>query len=203
MTEGIGFKRGQGSHGMQLVFIDVRRAYFYADSKRTVYVDLPPEDHEEGMCGKLVKSMYGTRDAAQNWELEYSTCMRDLGFNRGQASPCVFYHQERNIRTASHGDDFTLLGYEKDLDWFRDQIASRYSVKFRGRLGPRRGSDRSVRILNRSIQWEDDAITYEADQRHAELIVKHLGLSDKTNSVVTPGVKRTNGEDDEDDGGTQ
>ena len=51
---------------MMLDFIDVRRAYVYAASKRTVYVDLPPEDHEDGMCGKLVKSMYGTRDAAHN-----------------------------------------------------------------------------------------------------------------------------------------
>ena len=92
MTEGIGFRRGQENQGMLLDFIDVRRAYFYADSKRTVYVDLPPEDQEEGMCGKLVKSMYGTRDAAQNWELEYSTFMKDLGFSRGRASPCVFHH---------------------------------------------------------------------------------------------------------------
>ena len=100
---------------------------------------LPPGDHEEGMVGKLLKAMYDTRDAAQTWELEYSTFMQDLGFSRGQASPCVFYHQEKNIRTAIHGDDFTLLGHEKDLDWFRNQIAGRYSVKFRGRLGPRMG----------------------------------------------------------------
>ena len=61
------------------------------------------------------------------------------------------------------------------------------------------GSDRIVRILNRIIQWEDCAITYEADQRHAELIVKYLGLNDKTNSVTTPGVKRTNGDDDDEE----
>ena len=76
MTEGIGFRRGQAHQGMMLDFIGVRRAYVYAESKRTVYVYLPPEDHEDGMCGKLVvKSMYGTRDAAQSWELEYSRFM--------------------------------------------------------------------------------------------------------------------------------
>ena len=32
-----------------------------------VFVELPEEDSEPGMCGKLRKSMYGTRDAAQNW----------------------------------------------------------------------------------------------------------------------------------------
>ena len=57
---------------MRIDFIDVRRAYFYAASGREVYVELPEEDYEEGMCGKLVGSMYGTRDAARNWGREYT-----------------------------------------------------------------------------------------------------------------------------------
>ena len=55
---------------MCLDFIDVSRAYLHAKSSRKMYVELPPEDAQEGMCGILDKSMYGTRDAAQNWEYE-------------------------------------------------------------------------------------------------------------------------------------
>ena len=51
---------------MKIDFIDVRRAYFHAKARREVYVSLPPEDWEEGKCGRLQKAMYGTRDAAQN-----------------------------------------------------------------------------------------------------------------------------------------
>ena len=51
---------------MKLDFIDISRAYFQAEAIREVYVELPGEDNEEGMCGKLLKSMYGTRDALQN-----------------------------------------------------------------------------------------------------------------------------------------
>ena len=40
-----------------------------------MYVKLPEEDYEEGMCGMLLKSMYGTRDAAQNWEWSYVKAM--------------------------------------------------------------------------------------------------------------------------------
>ena len=50
----------------KLDFVDVRRAYFHAKARRDVYIQLLEEDYEEGMCGKLEKSMYGTRDAAQN-----------------------------------------------------------------------------------------------------------------------------------------
>ena len=92
------------------MFIDVRRAYFHARARRLVYVDLPKEDQEEGMCGRLDKSMYGTRDAAQNWEVEYSDFMESIGFKRGTASACVFWHEERDIRSVIHGDDFTTAG---------------------------------------------------------------------------------------------
>ena len=68
VTEGVGFKRGEREHGLKLAFIDVKRAYFYAKAKKDIFIILPEEDAEPGMCGKLLKSMYGARDAASNWE---------------------------------------------------------------------------------------------------------------------------------------
>ena len=79
--EGIRFKKGCKSSGKNLDFIDVRRAYFHANARRLVFVNLPPEDYQEGVCGRLNKSLYGTRDAAQNWEHAYKS---------GVASPCIF-----------------------------------------------------------------------------------------------------------------
>ena len=54
--------------------VDVRRAYFHAQVKSEVYVELPDEDKHQGedVCGKLRYSMYGTREAASNWEEKYS-----------------------------------------------------------------------------------------------------------------------------------
>lgn len=56
----------QSSEKMKLVFIDVRRAYFYAAASRNIYIQLPPEDAKPGYVGRLNKPMYGTRDAAAN-----------------------------------------------------------------------------------------------------------------------------------------
>ena len=53
-----------------LGFIDIKKAHVYAKAIREVYIDLPPGDEEPGMCGKLNYTLYGTRDAAQGWELE-------------------------------------------------------------------------------------------------------------------------------------
>ena len=98
---------------MKIDSADVRRAYFYAASEREVYVGLPDEDYEEGMCGKLVKSMYGAGDAARNWEMEYAGFMKESGFKQGIACPCVFDHEERNSSVAFRGDDFIMFARAK------------------------------------------------------------------------------------------
>ena len=110
VTAGIGYQQGLRHKGKKIDFIDVRRAYFHAKARRRVFVRLPPEDHEEGKCGLLDKAMYGTRDAAQNWECEYIEFMDNEGFSKSRASPCMFYHRERDTRVVIHGDDFTVFG---------------------------------------------------------------------------------------------
>ena len=51
--------------------MDVKKAYFYAEAIRPVYIQLPDEDAGPGMCGSLSKAMYGPRDAASTWERHY------------------------------------------------------------------------------------------------------------------------------------
>ena len=51
--------------------MDVKRAFLYAPVQREIFIELPEEalDEQDGdVVGKLEKAMYGTRNAAQNWE---------------------------------------------------------------------------------------------------------------------------------------
>ncbi len=57
--------------------------------EREAYVELSAEHFEEGKCGLLNKAMCGTRDAAQDWEMEYTEMMVDAGFRQGGYSACV------------------------------------------------------------------------------------------------------------------
>ncbi len=54
-----------------------------------------------------------------------------------------------------HGDDFTILGYAKDLDWYRERIRKKFEIKVRGRLGPTEGDEKAIRILHRVIEWTE------------------------------------------------
>ena len=97
-----------------------------------MYVQIPSEDAqpgEEGVCGKLNYSMYGTRDAAQNWQAEYSQRLIESVSTGGAASPFVFHHSERGIRTLVHGDDYVSVGHPKQLEWMEKQLKEKYQMK--------------------------------------------------------------------------
>ena len=81
---------------------------------------------------------------------------RDIGFNSGIASPCVFKHKTRRLWLAVHGDDLALLGSDEDLDWFEKEIKAKFEVKVRGRLGPGANDLEFIRILNRIVEWSQD-----------------------------------------------
>ena len=189
VTEGIGYKTGHKEQGQKLMFIDIRRAYFHSPARRKVYVRLPPEDATPGYCGALDKSMYGTRDAAQNWEHHYTSVMEKLGFKRGVAVSCLFHHVLRQIRVGIHGDDFTILGDKESLDWFQKSLAKEFELKVRGIIGPEKTDSKSIRLLNRVFEWTPQGIILEADQRHAEIITKELGFNERTKSLSTTGAK--------------
>ena len=176
----------------RIMINDVKKAYFNAPATRRVFVALPPEDRlpgEEDMCALLLKSLYGTRDAAFNWTEAYTNALIDIGFAKGESSPCSFYHSGRGIATVVHGDDFCSEGPAKDLEWLRLNLLKKFEIKTEV-LGPdgAAGEVKELRFLNRVIRWTEAGITWEADPRHAELVIQQLGL-EGCHPVVTPGVR--------------
>ena len=167
--------------------IDVSRAYFYAESIWPVFIELPKEDRtpaDEGLVGRLNLSLYGTRDAAQNWAVEYTRTLRAAGFVVGKASPCNFQHSTRDLTVTVHGDDFTSSGSEQDLEWLRSVLSTKYEIKCTI-LGPEAHNAQEVKILGRTLRWTDAGIEYEADARHQAIVIEELGLGD-CKAVSTP-----------------
>ena len=98
-----------------------------------------------------------------------------------------------------HGDDFTALGWESQLDWYREKGTGRFESKVKGRIGPASGNEKSMRVLNRLVHWTSEGIEYEADQRHAELIIQGLSLKADSKSVNTLGESSARQDVTEDD----
>ena len=174
---------------LKLAFIDVKKAYLYAKVTRPTYVALPPEvAAPPRVCGRLMVSLYGTRDAAMNWEREYTDTLKAIGLVQGRSSPCIFYCERRDLRVVVHGDDFTVLSDRAGIDFVHAAMKKKYIVKLRGVLGPEHGDDKEIRILNRVLRYTESGLELEADQRHAEILVRDIGVMG-SKGVNTPGVK--------------
>ena len=118
------------------------------------------EDEEPGDEAKVVKLnliLCGTHDAAQNWTEEYTKQLAKLGFMTGVATQCNFAHEGRELFVTVHGDDFTVVGPEASLQWFKTSLENIYDLQAEF-LGPQEeGCQTEVRILNRTISWTTQA----------------------------------------------
>ena len=151
---------------------------------------LPAEDMEEGdegLCGRLRVSMYGTRDAALNWAMEYAETLRVAGFKQGVANPCLFHLAGKNVTIMVHGDDFAAVGDEGDLVDVEKALADKYKIKTE-RLGGSASDAKEIRVLNKVLRYTPTGLEIEADPRHAERIIRDLKLANAKPSKV-PGSK--------------
>ena len=76
------------------------------------------------MVGRLLRTMYGTRDAAAAWNDFVENKMGLAGYRPGEANPCLFRaiedggHADTANKEDSglvHRDDFMFVGEEEEL----------------------------------------------------------------------------------------
>ena len=104
--------------GWPLHQLDINNAFLHEDLDEEVYMSLPPSFHSKGKCSsphssaslvcKLVKSLYGLKQASRQWNAKLSATILQLGFIQFEANHSLFVH--------SNGDLFTtLLVYVDDM----------------------------------------------------------------------------------------
>lgn len=148
---------------LKMKILDISRAHFYGVSRRRVFTNLPEGSEQQGKCALLVKSMYGTLDAASIWQETYSNLLKKHNIKQGVGWPALFYHAGHDLRFLVHGDDFVCLG-DDDAHAFL------------------------ARVLDEDHK-STGTVSYEADPRHAEHLVKALKL-ENAKPVSTPAEKQ-------------
>ena len=156
-------------------------------------MEVPREDPnwKPGLLGRLKLSLYGTRDAAANWQRCVAEHLVSIGFRQGLSNPCVFWHPRRGIRTLVHGDDYASTGTLEHLKWLQEELEKKFDMKTQvvGHSNSE-GVQREAKILNRVIRATQDGWEYECDQRHVEIMLEQLGLTTAT-PLGTPGIEET------------
>ena len=182
-----------------LGFFDISRAHFHSPARRKIAIRVPKEDTEcSSRLAKLLVAMYGTKDAAQCFDNLCEDVMVKMGYVVGILNLCLYHHPVKDISVYRFVDDFVVCGTRAQVAEFKDELGKHLIVKHLGTLGPCKalGDCQEVRCLNRLIRWVCppfgkgvERIEYEADPRHAELVIAFCGLKPGSKGVTTPGEK--------------
>ena len=103
-------------------------------------MQLPAEDphsEEEGVCGFLLRSIYGLRDAGVNFEQLTRQVMDKLGFTCGLWTSCVFVHRRKNMQASVYGENFVIKGVRRELYDFFEQLKVHMGARSKGVLEAR------------------------------------------------------------------
>ena len=114
-----------------IMFIDISRAHPHCDLDRDLWIVRPEEDPrrgQPGVCGKLLRALYGSRDAGRQFELKVRSVMTLLDFSVGLFSPCIFKSESRNLQAYVYGDNFVLKGNRESLHTFARDLGQHMMV---------------------------------------------------------------------------
>ena len=106
------------SKGWTVETTDIKSAFLQGSTLDRVLFVKPPKEatDDKGKLWKLVKCLYGLRDASRQWYFKVRTTLLALGFKQSDLDPGVFYrHENGNLigLVGLHVDDFIHAGDEK------------------------------------------------------------------------------------------
>lgn len=111
--------------------MDVVTAFLHGDVKETIYMK-QPENYDDGtgrVC-KLLKSLYGLKQASRNWNIKLNEVLVKAGYLRCKSDACIYVRRFNNsmVIVAVYVDD--LLIFSNDNAW-KDQLKSTLSKNFK------------------------------------------------------------------------
>ena len=180
---------------LKLRHYDISRVHFQGTAQKLICIKLLVEDRQKyrkEKFGRLVKSMYGTRDASHIWQLDYVNliCGESGGFRRGKHSAALFHNPNQDVRKAVHDDDFVCVSDDDELKHIDSLLKSKYTAKDMETLGFDDSDVKSLLWLNRvfrvGVDQTGQYLDIEHDLRPAPLIISESGCNAKTKRVSTP-----------------
>ena len=83
------------AHGFYQFFFDVKTAFLNAVMQEEIYVKVPPGfphyDPNKVQYYKLLKALYGTKQAAMLWYKHLCTVLTNIGYQQTPEDPCFWY----------------------------------------------------------------------------------------------------------------
>ena len=129
-----------GSH-WHIHQMDVYNAFLQGDLHEEVYISLPEgfssQGETSGMVCRLVKSLYGLKQASRQWNVKLTDALVDLGFNQSSLDHSLFIkkHHTQIIVILVYVDDMLIAGNDLVLiEHTKQELHARFKIKDLGIL---------------------------------------------------------------------
>ena len=123
----------------EIEHVDVKSAYLNATLKETIYMKLPQgvlKPGEEGKVCRLVKGLYGLKQAGCGWYQEMSRVLvKDLGFTHSAVDHSVFFRcssNEHTIITVATNNMAVTSKQAEDITRFKANIQRYWEITDNG-----------------------------------------------------------------------
>lgn len=160
--------------GWALYHIDIVTAFLNAWVKEEIYIHLPEGHQIPGMCGRLLRTIYGLKQSGREWFLLFMAFLLSIGFTQSEADHSVFY--KHRLYVLVYVDDILLLAVDHTLiKDFLSELGRKFEYTDNGPV---------THFLGMDVELTDDGIflhqkTYIQDCLH------RFGLND-CHPVATP-----------------
>lgn len=160
--------------------MDVVTAFLHPKLEEEIYMQLPNDDRFHGQCCKLLKSIYGLKQASHVWNSELDKVLKKLDFHQSKYDPCVYIRRKSKsiIYISVYVDDLLIFSNnneEKIL--LKSSLSKIFQMKD---LGP------ASYILGYRIQYNKEEKYLTVDQtKYIQDLLHRFNMSD-CNGVRTP-----------------
>ena len=119
---------------------DVDTVFIYGEVKEEFYMDQPDGFVDEQQCNKkclLRKALYGTKQAAREWNNRVNEHLEGQGFMWSVANPCVYVRRsdfEFSIVIIHVNDLMLFARTQEHIDAIKRTLKSEFSIKKLGKL---------------------------------------------------------------------
>ncbi|KAF7567667.1 hypothetical protein PtrM4_142580 [Pyrenophora tritici-repentis] len=115
---------------------DIKNAFTESHLKELILLKPPEGVHvKKGHVLKVLRSLYGLKQAARDWNLLMKKELLAWGFVQSLADPCMFVHKERKIRILVYVDDVLAAAKEQSqTEWFWKKLSGRFNAKNLGEV---------------------------------------------------------------------
>ncbi|CZS92418.1 related to TY4B TY4B protein [Rhynchosporium agropyri] len=152
---------------------DIKNAFTESELKEKIYLKIPEGVNvRKGFVWQAMKSLYGLKQAARDWNRLMKDELVRWGFTQS-AAPCMFVNKKESVKILVYVDDIVAAAKSTEkLDWFYKKLSSRFKAKNLGEIS---------KILGARVTRDRESKSLEIDQeQYLQSVLDKFGITHET-----------------------